>query len=177
MGDEEAFNQVFHAYVPRLHALIMKITKAEWIVKDIVQEVFLYLWIDREKLGEIETPQNWIFKIAYNRSYSWMARQAALDEKKGIIQQGTTENSLENLVSLHETTRLIQEAVDLLPAQAKLIFQLSRQSGLKASEVGDQLDISVQTVRNSLVRSVKFIKEHLAKHDIILPTILLYYLF
>jgi RNA polymerase sigma-70 factor (family 1) len=175
-GDEEAFNTLFHAYVPRLHTLVMKVTRSEGVAKDIIQEVFLYLWIDRESLATIEVPQNWIFKIAYNRSYSWLARQFSRNRKYNEFrQQNPTEGeeSLEQTVSLNETARLIHEATSLLPEQARKIFKLSRETGLKAAEVADKLEISVQTVRNSLVRSVKFIKEYLAQNGIVLPAVLI----
>jgi RNA polymerase sigma-70 factor (family 1) len=175
-GDEEAFNTLFHAYVPRLHTLVMKVTRSEGVAKDIIQEVFLYLWIDRESLATVEVPQNWIFKIAYNRSYSWLARQFSRNRKYNEFrQQNPTEGeeSLEQTVSLNETARLIHEATSLLPEQARKIFKLSRETGLKAAEVADKLEISVQTVRNSLVRSVKFIKEYLAQNGIVLPAVLI----
>jgi RNA polymerase sigma-70 factor (ECF subfamily) len=175
-GDEEAFNTLFHAYVPRLHTLVMKVTRSEGVAKDIIQEVFLYLWIDRESLATVDVPQNWIFKIAYNRSYSWLARQFSRNRKYNEFrQQNATEgdDSLEHTVSLNETARLIHEATSLLPEQARKIFQLSRETGLKAAEVADKLDISVQTVRNSLVRSVKFIKEYLAQNGILLPALII----
>jgi RNA polymerase sigma-70 factor (ECF subfamily) len=178
-GDEEAFNTLFHAYVPRLHTLIMKVTRSEGVAKDIIQEVFLYLWIDRESLAEVEVPQNWIFKMAYNRSYTWLARQASRNRKYNELRQQNPaegDDSLEHTVFLHETARLIREATVLLPEQARKIFQLSREAGLKAAEVAEQLGISVQTVRNSLVRSVKFVREYLAQHDILLPALLLLYI-
>lgn len=175
-GDEEAFNTLFHRYVPRLHTLITKVTRSEGVAKDIIQEVFLYLWMDRESLANVEVPQNWIFKIAYNRSYSWLARQFSRNRKYNeFIQRNPVEgvDSLEHTVFLNETARLIHEATALLPEQARKIFQLSRETGLKAADVADQLEISVQTVRNSLVRSVKFIKEYLAQHGILLPALLI----
>lgn len=175
-GDEEAFNTLFHTYVPRLHTLIMKVTRSEGVAKDIIQEVFLYLWIDRESLAGVEVPQNWIFKMAYNRSYSWLARQLSRNRKYNELRQQSPpegDDSLEHIVSLNETARLIREATVLLPEQARKIFQLSRETGLKAAEVAEQLGISVQTVRNSLVRSVKFVKEYLAQHGILLPALLL----
>lgn len=178
-GDEEAFNTLFHAYVPRLHTLVMKVTRSEGVAKDIIQEVFLYLWIDRESLATVDVPQNWIFKIAYNRSYSWLARQFSRNRKYNEFrQQNATEgdDSLEHTVSLNETARLIHEATALLPDQARRIFQLSRETGLKAAEVADKLEISVQTVRNSLVRSVKFIKEYLSQNGILLPALLILYI-
>lgn len=175
-GDEEAFNMLFHTYVPRLHTLVMKVTRSEGVAKDIIQEVFLYLWIDRESLASVEVPQNWIFKIAYNRSYSWLARQSSRNRKYSEFKMQNPaegDDSLEQTVSLNETARLVREATALLPEQARKIFQLSRETGLKAAEVADQLEISVQTVRNSLVRSVKFIKEYLAQHGILLPALLI----
>ncbi|WP_205513409.1 RNA polymerase sigma factor [Longitalea arenae] len=178
-GDEEAFNTLFHAYVPRLHTLVMKVTRSEAVAKDIIQEVFLYLWMDRESLADIGVPQNWIFKIAYNRSYSWLARQMSRNQKYSefkLQHPAEGDDSLEHTVSLNETARLIHEATALLPEQARKIFQLSRETGLKAAEVADQLEISVQTVRNSLVRSVKFIKEYLAQHGIVLPALLILYI-
>jgi RNA polymerase sigma-70 factor (family 1) len=175
-GDEEAFNTLFHRYVPRLHTIVMKVTKSEGVAKDIIQEVFLYLWMDRESLAEVDVPQNWIFKMAYNRSYSWLARQVSRNQKYSEFKQqnpGEGYDNLEHTVYLHETARLIQEATSQLPEQARKIFVLSRETGLKAAEVADQLDISVQTVRNSLVRSVKFIKEYLTQHGILLPALLI----
>lgn len=176
-GDEQAFEQLFHAYVPSLYTAIVKIVRTEPVARDIIQEVFLYLWIDRENLVNIDHPQNWIFKIAYNRSYSWLSKKSSvLEEKYGDNQQyeNVSDNQLEELLSLHETNRLIQEAIQQLPDQARRIFQLSRENGLKSAEIGEQLGISVQTVRNSLVRSAKTIKAYLADHDIILPMILIY---
>lgn len=175
-GDEEAFNTLFHMYVPRLHSLVMKVTRSEGVAKDIIQEVFLYLWIDRESLTKVEVPQNWIFKIAYNRSYSWLARQVSRNRKYSEFRQQNPaegDENLEHTVALNETARLIHEATALLPEHARKIFQLSRETGLKAAEVAEQLGISVQTVRNSLVRSVKFIKEYLAQHGILLPALLI----
>lgn len=175
-GDEEAFNTLFHTYVPRLHTLVMKVTRSEGVVKDIIQEVFLFLWMDRESLAGVEVPQNWIFKMAYNRSYSWLARQIARNRKYSefrLQNPAEGDDSLEHSVFLNETARLIHEATALLPHQARKIFQLSRENGLKAAAIAAQLKISVQTVRNSLVRSVKFVKEYLAQHGILLPALLI----
>lgn len=179
-GDEEAFNALFHLYVPRLHSVIMKVTRSELVAKDIIQEVFLYLWIDRESLVEVEHPQNWIFRIAYNRSYTWLARREVRNRKYNELRmqnKAVADDNLEQTVLLHETARLVQEASALLTPQARKIFQLSRESGMKAAEVADQLDISIQTVRNSLVRSVKFIKEYLAQHGVLIPVLLFFAFF
>ena len=51
-----------HGHLQRLP--LPDLVPSETNVKDIAQEVFLYLWLGRSKLPEIEEPQHWIFRIA-----------------------------------------------------------------------------------------------------------------
>lgn len=82
------------------------------------------------------------------------------EQKLATLTEAVSEGQLEHQLALRETTRLIQEATEQLPAQAKLIFKLTREGGLPAAEVAAQLNISVQYVRNSLNHSSKSIKTY-----------------
>lgn len=176
-GDEAAFETLFHLYVPRIQPVITQIIQEEAPAKDIIQEIFLSIWMSRDKLPDITTPRNWIFKIAYHRSYSWLQKQGVRDKARQVnIAEGEDYSNLtEENLSFTETTRLIREAIELLPPQAKKIYQLSRETDLKIAEIAAQLKLSPQTIKNSLVRSLRSIREYLIKHGIILPLILLEY--
>ena len=75
-GDENAFEMLFHLYVPKIEPVILNMVHSEAVVKDIIQDIFLSIWISREKLTGIESPSNWIFKIVYNRTYTWLRQQS-----------------------------------------------------------------------------------------------------
>jgi RNA polymerase sigma-70 factor (ECF subfamily) len=172
--DEEAFEQLFYRYLAKLQLVILKVVKNETVVNDIIQEVFLSIWIDRERLTEVESPSRWIFRIMYNRSLSWLERQTVREKAKGTIIHNTREaaNDTEEAVFFAETSRLIREAIRRLPGQTRKIYLLSRESGLKIPEIAEKLDLSPHTVKNTLVRAGKSIQNHLKKNGILLPLLL-----
>lgn len=175
MGDEAAFASLFHLYVPKIKPVITQIIRVEGPEKDIIQEIFLGIWLGREKLNEVAVPHNWIFKMVYFRCYTWLQRQGVRNKAVHIIglENPLVSNFTEENLSFSETAMLVKQAIQQLPPQAKKIYTLSREGGLKIAEIASQLDLSPQTIKNSLVRSLKSIREFLIEHGVILPLILL----
>ena len=173
-GDEAAFEQLFYRYLVKLQLAILKVVKNEAVVNDIIQETFLSIWVDRERLTEVESPSRWIFRIMYNRSLSWLERQTVRQKAKGAILQNADAavNYTEEAVFFADTSRLIQEAIHRLPEQTQKIYLLSRQSGLKIPEIAEKLNLSPNTVKNTLVRAGRSIQDHLKENGILLPLLL-----
>lgn len=172
-GDEAAFRALFHHYVPKLHPIIFKIVRSETVVKDVIQDVFLALWKDRGKLPEIVEPSYWIYRIAYNLSYSQVKEQ--IKTRKSLSAVPVQEWS-EVLPDNSERIDVIQHAIKLLPEQSQRIFRMNKENGQKISEIANELDIAPQSVKNSLHRSVKQIREYLAGKDVLLPSLLFIFL-
>ena len=176
-GDEQAFEQLYNLYLPQLYPVVFNIVKSELLVRDIIQEVFLCLWMDREKLSEVQIPRHWIFRITYNRAYTWAKKQAVQRRSYENIQQAhevsLPKNTTEDSLNFTETTRLVKLAIRDLPARSREIYILSREHGLKPAEIAAQTGMSVQVVKNSLLRSGKTVKLFLAKKGVILPLTLI----
>ncbi|MCK7556286.1 sigma-70 family RNA polymerase sigma factor [Chitinophaga sedimenti] len=170
-ADEQAFEELFHLYMPQLYKIIFNLVPIEPTVKDLVQEVFLYLWLGRDKLAAVEEPQHWIFRIAYNRTFKHLKQRQLQLGVTGDVPLQT--NETEEAVHLSETVRLIREAIAELPQQQQRIYRLNRLTGKKPAEIAAELDISVQAVRNSLTRSAKVIRGYLVNRGIDIPLILL----
>lgn len=175
-GDEASFEELFHRYVPQLRPVVFQIVHSEAVVKDIIQEVFFYLWLGRDKFTEIESPRNWIFRITYNRSYLYVKRQILHEKAMNHMEKEQAEsfhNLTEEDVSINETTRLMQQAILQLGEQSRKIYELNRNGGFKPGEIAGQLGLSTQSVRNSLTRSGKHIRDYLKQHGIVLSLFLL----
>lgn len=172
-GDEPAFEQLYNLYLPELYPVIFNIVKSELLVKDIIQELFLYLWMDREKLNGVDQPRNWIFRIAYNRSYSWLKKQIVRERAAQQMSTEEAENATEEAVHFSEAARLVLAAINELPPKSQQIYRLSREAGLKPSAIAEQLGMDVQAVKNSLYRSGKALKVALASKGIVVPIALL----
>lgn len=175
-GDEAAFEELFNIYVPQLHRIIFNLVPSETSVKDIAQEVFLHLWLGRDKLHVVEEPQHWIFRIAYNQSFKHLKRQEQRQRRFGgelSEDDMAATNETQEAIDVAEVSRLIQHAVETLPEQPQRIYRMNRVEGLKPAEIAEALAISTQGVRNSLTRSAKQIREYLARHGIHIPLILI----
>lgn len=177
-GDESAFRKLFHIYVPQLRPLAQHITKVPAVAEDIIQETFLRLWISRDKLPEIAQPRSWLLKIVFHQSFSYLRRQAvhykAMDAMAAGQSAGELFNSTEETLAYTAMVKLIGEAVDRLPPQAKRIYLLSREKGLKIPEIATALSLSPNTIKNSLVRSLQSIRKYLELSGHYLPFFILW---
>jgi RNA polymerase sigma-70 factor (ECF subfamily) len=178
-GDEPAFEALFHRYVPRIRPVIHKMVRSEAVTKDLIQDIFLNLWIHRERLVAIESPANWIFRIVYNRTYTWLEQQARRGTHgAGVYDQQPdvgSANGTEEAVFFTETARLVRQAILRLPPQTQKIFLLSREAGLKQAVIATTLNISIQTVKNTLTNANNAIRAYLVQQGITLPLVLLGY--
>ncbi|MDO6429355.1 sigma-70 family RNA polymerase sigma factor [Flavitalea sp. BT771] len=167
-GNEQAFGALFNLFLPRLYPFIIKLTRSESAVQEIIQETFIKAWLNRDKLAEMENPGGWLFRVASNKCYDHL-RARVLNDKffKPITTDPEQQNAPHEWLDAKELMRLVGEAVHTLPAQRKKIYLMSREQGKTIPEIAAALQISPHTVKNALVTSLKLIREYLARHGVI----------
>lgn len=163
-GNQDAFRYLFNTYRKKLYTYIIKISESKEVAEDMVNDVFLKIWENREKLAQIDNLNAYIYRMAHNRAYTALRRMAketlliaALQQEKQI----TDIFEVENRVIQREVKELIQSAVNKLTPQQKLVFLLSREEGLKHDEIAKKLNISGSTVKNHLVAALRFLREEI----------------
>jgi RNA polymerase sigma-70 factor (ECF subfamily) len=166
-GDERAFTSLFNLFLPKLYPSAIKLIKSESAVEEIIQETFIKVWLNRDKLGEMENPGGWVFRVASNQCYDFL-RMRALNDKLFVstaVEPGGI-NVTHEWLDLKEVKRLIEAAVNELPEQRKKIYILSRHQGKTIQEIAETLQLSPNTVKNALVTSLKSIREYLIRHGV-----------
>jgi RNA polymerase sigma-70 factor (family 1) len=164
--NEQAFQEVFTRYRSRLVSYLMRIAKSPEAAKELTQEIFLKLWINRKILASIESPQHYLFVIAKNKAIDYL-RKVSLDSRmRQHLWQSIDENRnfAEEEAFTKETARRINEAIDKLSVQKQTVFRLSRSEGLTHDQIAMHLSISKNTVKNHIVATLKFIKDYLVHH-------------
>jgi RNA polymerase sigma-70 factor (family 1) len=165
-GDESAFATLFHAYLGNLQPFIMKLTRSLPDTEEILQETFIRLWLNRDKLEGIQNPHAWIYTIASNECYKYLRKK--ITQRDGLSTMGHSGNIREedqstlHAIQLNEVNRMISEAVGQLPFQRRRIYRMSRDEGMKIPEIASTLRISPNTVKNALVSALGFIRKYLA---------------
>lgn len=164
-GDEEAFGAFYRQLVPQLRPFIFSITQSDMMVDEVIQESFLRFWLNRDKLPGIKDPKAWLFKITGNICYSLFQR--SLTERKVLdrvgLQTTLVHSDTTDLLQLNFLKTALQQGVQLLSPQRKKIYCLNREQGLSPDEIASQLNLSVQTVRNTLSASLEFLRDHLSR--------------
>jgi RNA polymerase sigma-70 factor (family 1) len=168
-GDEQAFLQLFRHYAPLIRPFARRITYSEVDVDEIIQETFIRIWLYRDKLEGIQDLRNWIFTVAAHESMRYMRKKLTYEKKLDKSRQEqppAVEPTPEHYTQMGDVSRIIRQAVDDMPPQRRLIYELSREQGLKPAAIAQHLSLSVGTVKNVLCQSLKEIRERLLKAGI-----------
>lgn len=159
-GEEKAFGIIFHHYRQKIYAYAFHLCRDPHQADELVQETFLKVWLNRDKIPHLLHFDNWLFTIARNHVFDMlkdMAREQAFRRQAAGNLQPVANPVEEQLLSRENELRL-REAVDQLPPRQKLIFTLSRHKGLKHEEIADELQISRHTVKTHLVQALKALR-------------------
>lgn len=174
-GDETAFRALYHLYGKLLFPFLLRLTGSEDMVDEIIQEVFLRVWFSRDKLPAVDYPRAYIFRIASNRAYEWLKNKSqlvALDPQQPGHQPVQPEVA-EALMTLKAMKFVVQQSIAAMPPQRRHIYQLSREQGMKPSQIAAELNLSVSTVKNTLVVAAKSIRERLEQAGYVTGILLL----
>ena len=171
-SDPTAFRELFHAYKDPLFSYACKLCRSPEMAEEVVQEVFIKVWINRQHLDETLSIQAYLYTAVRHTLFNALKKAASDKNLKQEIfyQQAVAANITEDDVLTAELQRIKKSMLDRLPPQRKLIFCLSRIEGLSHEEIAQQLGISKNTVKDQIVKAVRFLKQELhAHHDIIIP--------
>ncbi|PTQ97862.1 RNA polymerase sigma-70 factor (ECF subfamily) [Mucilaginibacter yixingensis] len=168
-GDQDAFELIYDLCSEKLFRLAYRFLKDTEQSEEVVQETFINLWVNREKLD----PQGniWLYlyvvgkRLALNQLRS--ASQSRLYTERLLVQFEETHNSTEEAVFLQELKVLTERVIDNLPKQQQVIYRLSRVEGFSHKEIADQLNISTNTVKNHMGAALRTIKSNLAEGGLV----------
>lgn len=165
-SQEILFSDLFCQHEPRLYTLAFRLTKSPQVAKDIIQEVFMKLWEQRENIHTITNMQAWLYKVTENKVIDFLRKAAADDRMKHAIWQHLQQimNEAEQYVAAKEYNVIIQKAIDQLPPQRKLIYQLNKEDGMNYQQIADELQISRHTVKNQLFAAMQSVRKFIVRN-------------
>lgn len=162
-SDASAFRQLFNRYSPQLSGFISALTKSESTTDEILQEVFMRVWFNREKLAVIDDPKSYIMRLAAVVCYNAL-KQMLVDNKitNFVVHESRyVDNQVSEHARLYRLAADIQHALNALPQQQKKVYLMSREKHLKVSEIAEELSLSPNLVRNLLNSSFASVHEQL----------------
>jgi len=162
-GDAAAFKLLFEQYRAKMYAVAFKFTKSTYAAEEITQDVFISLWAGRAQLQNVLDPEAYIYTTAYHKISRHLKKES---NKSRILQlaqwaQNSFTNETEETVYANDSRRHINQAIEQLSPQKKLIYKLNRQHGKSYMEIAETLQVSPHTVKSQLGKAVKSIRSYL----------------
>jgi RNA polymerase sigma-70 factor (family 1) len=170
-GDREAFRQLFHHYNRLLQPFVSRLTGSSEATEEVLQEVFLKLWLHRDRLKLVENPKAYVIRIVNNEAINHLRAEARDNRLRAAVRQFGFEDvpSPEQGIFYRETEMRLNEAIERLPQSCRKIYRMSREQYMRIPEIADALNLSDSTVKNQLVKALKIIRLHINK---VTPTII-----
>jgi len=171
-GNEKAFAQLFNNCRATIYSVAFKFLKSPVLAEEIVQDVFLKVWLKRNEMNGIKDINAYLFVMARNcifdrikkMAYETAAQKALKDEPFFI-------DDTEHLVRQHQCQQLLKQAIELLPPQQKQVYHLAKEDGLSHEKIAEQMRLSKLTVKTHMAKALLSIRKYLNAHLNMLPVL------
>ncbi len=166
-GKACAFCWLFDTYRTKLYNYVFKLTESKETAEDTVHDIFLKIWQQKERLSQVTDFNAYLYTMVRNDTYNKFRRMAKKNLILSTIGRTATkeENTIEDNYTAKEIRQNIRQLVEKLTPQQQLVFNMSREEGLKNEEIARQLNVSVLTVKKHLTNAL-----HILRHEICVST-------
>jgi RNA polymerase sigma-70 factor (family 1) len=163
-GDEAAFKIIYDTYRHKIVYIAWKFLRSEARAEDVLQEIFLKVWIQRKNLAHIEHFSSWINTLTRHHLYNALRKlsndQAFLAVLGSHPVLREHNNVLEAMTS-RELESALQSAVARLTPQERKMYELSRVEGMTHDQIARHMDVSKETVKKHLTNALQKIRTHI----------------
>ena len=164
-GDSFAFEVLFYKYRNKVKGFSVKLAPAQIDPEEIVQEVFVKVWIKKEFINPDKDFQSYLFSIAKHLVIDHL--KSAVNRKLYFVgehfqQDILADEGIENSIT-EDAEEKLQKLINEIPERRREIFRLSRFEGLSYKQIAERLNISENTVDSQIRNALNFLRKEIRK--------------
>ena len=156
--DPRAFQLFFDYTYMKLYRYTSYFLVEKGVCKDVISDVYLYLWQNRKQLPEIQNYENYLFICARNHALKYKSESDKYQKIRledadlgGLSEKSTPEQEIFD----NELKKIIELAINSLPEKCRLIFFMVREENMTYKEVAQILSISDRTVHAQMCIAIR----------------------
>ncbi len=173
-GDRAAFEELIYLYDKNVLGIAYSFVGSNEDAKDIYQEVFLRVFKGIKKFEFRSEFSTWLYRITTNvcltyRSQKKKLAYTSLDEEfdsedgepRSLAESITGEEKTDSKAISAEISEQIENGLEKLSPQQKMVFTLKHYKGYKIKEISSMMNCTEGTVKNYLFFATQKMREHL----------------
>lgn len=161
--NKEAFSLLFRTYYKDLVLFCGNYLKDRMACEDIVQSVFLKLWNDRDTLSIETSLKSYLLTAVKNRCLNELQHRDIVQDHISYIHSNPTLETFntENYILYSDLHEHFLAALQKLPEQCRIAFEMNRIKGLKYKEISEQLNCPIRTVEARIAKALELLRKQL----------------
>lgn len=168
-GNELVFQEIYDHYSTAIFRNIFKLLPQQQEAEDLLQSVFLQLWEVRSGITGNQSVAGWLFTTSFYMTMSRirkMARQRLQQLEDNMVELADADESESSTEIYLHKVRLLDKAINLLPARKKQAFELCKMEGKSYKEAAVVLNVSEDTVREYVKSAMSILKRYALQTDL-----------
>ncbi len=162
-GSVEAFSLCYDLYFKALCSFANSMIKQPAVSEEIIQNIFLEVWINREKLPVQASIRTYLLKMVKNDCLDHLKHKKIAERYAGEFLRFNTEafEDVFDMLVNKDLEKSLEAAIGKLPLQCREIFRLSRFEFMSYKCIAEKLGISIKTVENQIGKALKIVRQEL----------------
>lgn len=177
-GSHPAFEWIYKKYSVQIFKRLEFLLKDNEIAEEVLQSVFVKLWETRINIIPDKNFSAYLNRVAHNAALDYIrfhVKLETLDEQHQAHPSIEMQDSVEEMYIRKEKKRMLEDAIEQLPSQRRIVFKLCKVEGRSYQEVSQLLSITPATISSHLTLAMKSIRNYVLKHQEEINLIILFW--
>lgn len=161
LTNHQELEKLFKEHHRNLSNLAYNVVRDREVAKDVVQEVFMRLWNNRERLDFGGQITHYLTKATAHTALNHLRSSRKLTSIDNESVGNVTNPQGHDDYSYREFEQKVNEAIERLPPKCRTIYLLSRNEGMKYQQIADALGLSIKTVENQMGIALEKLRQDL----------------
>ncbi|MEM0995180.1 MAG: sigma-70 family RNA polymerase sigma factor [Bacteroidota bacterium] len=155
---KQEFRHTISPIKDKLYRFALRIMDSVPEAEDVVQEVMIKLWKQRDRLAQIANLEAWSVKMTRNVSIDKLRARKHSEDVSQLIDLETDIARPDQLVEQKDTFAMIEKAMQQLPEKQRLVMHLRDIEECSYKEIAEQLEMPLNQVKVNLFRARKSVR-------------------